>query len=343
MSKGRILYICGSINQTTQMQQIARELAEYEAYFTPYYGDHYVNLLRRLRLIEFSIGGYKLRQRCVDHLRAAGERLDIDGQSGGYDLVLTCTDLVVPRNVREGGQPVVLVQEGIMDPVTPVVKAIARWPNVVPRWLAGTAGTGLSRAYDRFCVASRGYLEHFVHNGAPREKLVVTGIPNFDDCRRYYDNDFPHRGYALCCTSDARETHKLDNRREFVERAVRIAGERQLIFKLHPNEDAERSTRELEEWAPGALVYASGSAAEMVANCDVLITQYSTLSFVGVALGKEVHSYFSNDELHRLLPEQNGRAAANIAGVCRTLLGQRPVAAVASSPNPARRTAREAA
>ena len=58
----------------------------------------------------------------------------------------------------------------------------------------------------------------------------------------------------------------------------------------------------------------------MVANCDVLITQYSSVVYVGIALGKEVHSYFDIEMLYRLLPLQHASAAKNIARVCRQFL-----------------------
>jgi hypothetical protein len=158
---------------------------------------------------------------------------------------------------------------------------------------------------------------------------VVTGMPNFDDCGRYYDNNFPHRNYVLACTSDARETLKGDDRRSFIASVLIASQGRKVIFKLHPNENVARATREIERWAPGALVYSTGSAEQMVANCDVLVTQYSSLAFVGMALGKEVHSYFEKGELERLLPVQNGRAAENIAEVCREMLeSPAPVRAV---------------
>jgi hypothetical protein len=72
--------------------------------------------------------------------------------------------------------------------------------------------------------------------------------------------------------------------------------------------------------APGAMVYTTGSAEEMIANCDVLITQFSSTAFVGLALGKETYSDFDMDELRRLMPVQNGSAAVNIADVCRRFL-----------------------
>ncbi|RPJ20588.1 MAG: hypothetical protein EHM26_05295, partial [Desulfobacteraceae bacterium] len=106
----------------------------------------------------------------------------------------------------------------------------------------------------------------------------------------------------------------------FIRRAVEIAGGRQLIFKLHPSENVKRATREIHRHAPGAMVFAIGSAEEMIANCDVLITRFSSTAFVGLALGKETYSDFDMDELRRLMPVQNGSAAFNIANVCRRFL-----------------------
>ena len=183
----RILYICGSINQTTQMHQVARQLPEHDAFYTPYYDDGTLDLLRRARMLEFTVLGYKLRDRCIAYLEEHGLPIDLHGQNGPYDLVLTCSDLVVPKNIRN--QRVVLVQEGILDPLGFSYRLCKRLP-FLPLWIAGTATTGLSGAYERFCVASQGYRDLFVRNGAPAERISVTGIPNFDDCKRFLDNDF---------------------------------------------------------------------------------------------------------------------------------------------------------
>jgi hypothetical protein len=321
-TRWKALFICGSLNQTRQMHQIAQALPECEAFFTSYYGDGFVELCRRLGLIDFTILGWPWRKKCMRYLRRHGLPMDHEGQRLGndYDLVITCSDVLVPRNVRD--RPVVAVQEGITDPEGFWFWARKVLPFVVPRWAAGTAWTGTSNQYTRMCVASEGYRDHFVRLGADPDKLVVTGIPNFDDCARYRANSFPLRDYVLVCTSDTRETLKFDNRRRFIQRAVAIAAGRPLVFKLHPNEDPERSTREIARWAPGAQVFHSGSAEEMVANAEVLICQYSTLAFVGLALGKEVHSYFDLDQLRRLLPVQGGGAATHIAQVCREVLAE---------------------
>src|SRR5262249_10085941 len=226
-----------------------------------------------------------------------------------------------PQNIR--GTRVVLVQEGMTDPEGFGFR-LRRLMPFLPVWIAGTAGTGTSGIYDRFCVASDGYRDLFVAKGAPADRIVVTGIPNFDDCATYRLNDFPHRDYVLVCTSDTRETFKRDDRAAFIRRCVEIAAGRPLIFKLHPNERIERNAREIERLAPGALVYTNGSAEEMVANCATLIVQYSTLAYVGLALGKDVHAYADLAVLRRLLPIQGGRAGERIAEVCREVL-QQPV------------------
>ena len=313
-----MLFICGSINQTTQMHAIARELSECAVRFTPYYGDTLGEIARRLGMVEMAILGNKRRGWCIEYLKDHDLPIDMHGREGQYDLVVDCTDVVVPRNIRR--VPIVLVQEGILDPPGWMSSLCKRF-RFLPRPLAGTALTGQSGAFDRFCVASAGYRDFFASEGIEPSKLVVTGIPNFDDCRRYLRNDFPHRGYVLVCTSDARETFKRDDRAALVRRALEIAHGRLVVFKLHPNEDHPRAEAEIRAIAPRALVYASGSAEEMIANAEVVVTQWSSTAFVALALEKELHSNFPIGELRRLAPVQNGgRAAGNIAQVCREVL-----------------------
>ncbi len=317
MPRKRILFICGSMNQTTQMHQIARELPEFEHSFTPYYCDPPLDYLRRLRLLEFAILGNRYIGRCLSYLKEHRLTLDFKGRTGDYDLVVTCQDLVVPRNIRD--KKTVLVQEGMTDPETWVYRLIRRF-RFLPRWLASTATTGMSDRYDKFCVASEGYKALFMRKGVRPEKIVVTGIPNFDNCARYLNNAFPHRHYVLVCTSDRRETYQYENRKRFILNATRIANGRPIIFKLHPNENVQRATREINRYAPGALVLHSGNTEEMIANCDVLITRYSSTVYVGLALAKEVYSDYDVEELRTLTPLQNASAAKNIAAVCRELL-----------------------
>ncbi|MFO0757337.1 MAG: hypothetical protein U0359_12650 [Byssovorax sp.] len=336
MTRKKILFICGSINQTTQMHQIAAQLPEHEHFYSPYYGDLHVDFMRWLGGIEYTIGGRKLRARCAAYLHEHGLNIDDGGRLHDYDLVFHCSDLVWPSNITH--RKVILVQEGMTDPPSvlfPIVKRL----DFLPRWMAGTSATGLSHKYTRFCVASEGYKELFVSHGVDPAKIEVTGIPNFDDCKRYYDNDFPHKNYVLVCTSDVREVFWYEDRKGFIEKAKRIAAGRKLIFKLHPNEKLPRATDEIARWAPGSLVYTTGSAEQMVANCDVLVCQYSSLAHIGMALGKEVHSFFDIDELRKLKPLQHGMGAKNIAAVARRLLGE-PEPVVAEPPPPPRPSTR---
>jgi hypothetical protein len=270
--------------------------------------------------MEFTIIGEKLASRCRRYLEENCLAIDYRGKNGPYDLVLTCSDVYMQKNIRKCR--VVLVQEGITDPETFAFRLVTRF-RFLPLWLAGTAATSLSDAYRTFCVASEGYRDFFVKKGARSDKIVVTGIPNFDDCQRYRTNTFPHRNYVLVCTSPLREVFRGEDREAFIRRAVEIAAGRPLIFKLHPNENARRAVAEIEKLAPGAPVFTAGSAEEMIANCDVLVTRFSSTAFVGLALGKETYSDFDMDEMRRLMPVQNSSAAANIAAVCRETLEER--------------------
>jgi len=317
----RVLFICGSPNQTGQMIQIARALPEVEAWFTPYYSDwpHHVALLKSGRL-EPAINGLKRRGICADELNAQGLRIDLGAERNDYDVWVCPNDACIPLGLSR--TPWILVQEGIME--QPNWRTwVWRKTRLMPRPLATTAVFGLTRRYDKFCVASEGYRKQFLAEGIAPEKLVVTGIPNFDDFARFRDNDFPHHGYVLVCTSDGRETMMAVDRPALLKRSVEIAAGRQLIFKLHPNERVERATREILAIAPKALVFADGNAEEMVANCEVLITEHSSLTFCGLALGKEVHTNLPLEQVQALLPVQNRRAAEEIAGVIRGLLRER--------------------
>ena len=62
-------------------------------------------------------------------------------------------------------------------------------------------------------------------------------------------NDFPYRDYVLVATSDRRETYNYENRKRFIQKANGIAAGRRIIFKFHPNENAERACREVERHA----------------------------------------------------------------------------------------------
>jgi hypothetical protein len=317
-SMGNILFICGSLNQTTQMYAIARNLMkENQCYFTHYYGDGIIDLAARMGWLDFTVLGGRHKRETEEFFSRNKLSVDAKGITWKYDLVVTCSDLLIQKNIR--GKRMVLIQEGITEPEG-VMYHMVKWLKL-PRYLANTATSGLSNEYDIFCVASEGYAELFVRKGVREEKIAVTGIPNFDNLKNSINNDFPFHGYVLVATSPLRETFRYDDRRAFIRRCTEIAGKRSLLFKLHPLENIQRAIREIREIAPAATVYAYGNINQMIANAEAVITQQSTCTFVAIALGKEVHTNLSIDDLKRLIPIQNeGTSAEHIAQICERAL-----------------------
>lgn len=320
LKKGKILFIGGSVNQTSMLHKVSKYLKDdYEIYFSQYYADGYIDILAQNGLLDWSIlgPGSNFQKDTNNYIRENNLNVDYKGLNHTYDLVVTGSDLIVPKNIKN--KRMILVQEGMTDPKNYAFYLVKYMG--FPRWIASTSTNGLSDAYDYFCVASEGYREHFLNNGVNSEKIIVTGIPNYDDLQKYSMNNFPHKNFVLAATSDARETFKIENRKKTIQDALKIANGRQLIFKLHPNENQSRAKSEINKYAPEALVFTKGNVHEMIANCDVLITQFSTVVYTGIALSKEVHSEFSVDELKNLTPIQNnGKSAENIAKVCRNLI-----------------------
>jgi hypothetical protein len=320
-TRPQVLFICGNHNHTTMMHAVASELRDCDRYFTPYYCDPGTTLdwMRRYGLLEFVALGYRYREQCLVYLAKHGLAIDLDGTRRNYDLVVTCSDLLVPSNLA--GTPLVGVQEGMIDPQLFWWKVMQRLPWLkLPRWAAGTACTGLSHGYERYCVASEGYRRDFIERGCDPARIVVTGLPNFDAFAMHIKPGHWIRGHVLAATSDGRETFRRDDRKRFIRRAVEIAAGRPLVFKFHPNERMDRAIDEVRRWAPGARYVTTGSGEELAANCAELVTEWSTLAYVGLALGKPTHSYRDLEKHRHMVPLQHGKAAVNIAAVCREVI-----------------------
>ena len=318
LPRKKILFVIGSPNQTSQMHQIASELSDYDCYFTQIYSKHpAIRFAMRRGLLDTTILAGEFKRKGDAYLKQYGLRNDYARSIYGhdYDLVVLCSDLLVTKELRK--IKTVFVQEGMTDPVTSWGK-LTHWLGLPGYFARNTAFNGCSNICDIYCAASPGYKEQFGRMGTDAEKIVVTGIPNYDNAAKLLDNDFPHHGYVMVATSDIRECFNRDDRPAFIRDCVRIAGGRQLIFKLHPNEIKERAIAEIREGAPSALIYVDGNTDQMIANCDELITQFSTVVYTGIALGKPVHSYFDVEKLKKLAPVQNGGVSASrIADICR--------------------------
>ena len=85
--------------------------------------------------------------------------------------------------------------------LTGLVKAFG-----LPAYLTGdTSLNGSTNICDIYCAASEGYKNYFANYGTDPSKLVVTGIPNYDNQRQFMNNDFPLHNYVRVATSDMRE------------------------------------------------------------------------------------------------------------------------------------------
>lgn len=317
MNKPKILFIGGSLNQTTIMHQISKELLECDAYFTPYFASGPLWLMTKLKMLEFTIMGGEFKRKTLEYIKSNNLKLDFEGRNDDYDLVLTSQDLIVPRNIKKF--KTILVQEGMTDP--PDWRYHVTRFLGLGRWCASTSMTGLSHMYDYFCVASEGFREQFIERGVNPNKIRVTGIPNFDNLEKFRNLEFEYKNFVLVATSDVRETTKYENRKKFLLNAKKIAGDKQIIVKLHPNELVKKRTAEVKKYLPEALVYHGVSIDPMIANCDVLITRFSSTIFPALALGKEVYCNIDLTEIKRLFPIQNGGTSAKvIANIARELL-----------------------
>ena len=319
MKKKKILFTIGSPNQTSQMHQISSFLSdEYDCWFSQFYPDYeFEKMPLRAGLLENSIMSGHFKEKADKYLADHGLQSDYMAEKNDYDMTVFCTDLIVPRKLRK--TKTVWVQEGMIDELTSWSKVV-KASRFIPRYLAmGTSLNGSSNLCDINCVGSEGYKNFFEKMGTDRDKMIITGIPNFDNIPQFINNDFPLRDYVLVATSDIRECFRKDDRIGFLNNCKTIVGDRPVIFKLHPNELKDRAFAEIRQvFGDDAVIYTDGDSNHMVANCQELITQFSTLVYVGIVLGKKVHSYFDLNDLYRLVPQQNGGTSARkIAEICQ--------------------------
>jgi hypothetical protein len=313
----KILFITGSINQTSQMHQISSHLGDYDCWFSQVFPDS-AFLKATMKLTPFANGTVladHFRVRSESYLHQYGLQIDYMGNKNNYDLVMYCSDMVIADKFKQ--TKTIWVQEGMIDkrtPLTGVVKAL----GLPPYFTGDTSLNGSTNVCDIYCAASEGYKDCFSKHGTDASKLIVTGIPNYDNHRQFLNNDFPFHNYVMVATTDMRETCRFENRRAFIKKAVKMAAGRPMLFKLHPNEKVDRAEAEIRKYSPaGTLIFHNGNTSHMIANCSELITQYSTVVYTGIALGKKVSSYFDVDDLKRLAPVQNGGTSAKkIARVC---------------------------
>jgi hypothetical protein len=317
----KILLLTGSLNQTSQMVEISKHLNAHDCWFSQVFTNSIIlnTVLKYTPVLDGTVLSDKFKIKAEQYLNLHGLQIDQEGVKNTYDLVVCCTDMVFPDKFKN--TKTVWVQEGMIDKRT-VLSALVQALGLPAYFSSDTSLNGSTNICDIYCTASEGYKKYLTKYGTDPRKLIVTGIPNFDNDRQFLNNDFPHHNYVMVATSDAREIYHYDNRPLFIKRAVKIANGRQMLFKLHPNENFERAEAEIKKYAPaGTLIYNCGNTNHMIANCCELVTQYSTVVYAGISMGKKVHSYFNVDELRQLSPWQNGGISAkNIAQICNSYI-----------------------
>jgi hypothetical protein len=170
-----------------------------DAWFTPYYSDHLHHLvLTKLGFVEPAINGYRRRGICADELNAQGLR----STSVPSGTSTTSGSVPTTRSSPRASRPLPGSWSRRASWSSPTAHVgLAAYP-LMPRPLATHRHLRADQALHPFCVASEGYRKQFLAEGSSRRSWWSPAIPNFDDFARFSDNDFPHRGYVLVCTSD---------------------------------------------------------------------------------------------------------------------------------------------
>ena len=98
----KILFITGSINQTTQMHQIANELPEFDCWFSQLFTDNTTlnTIINKTTLLSGTVLSTKFRLISEEYLQKHALQIDFRAQKNKYDLVVFCTDLIVPPRMR---------------------------------------------------------------------------------------------------------------------------------------------------------------------------------------------------------------------------------------------------
>ncbi len=167
ISAPQVLFVCGADRQTHEMHRIAQQLSDCRVWFTPYYGGTVLTMLRELGMLERTIAGNRLGEECLGYLRNHHLPIDLDGRRARYDLVVTCSDLVLARNTR--ARRVVVVHNGRLGVSHLLGSRIA---HRLSRWLG--------QSPSRWCVTSEADRESLHRLGFPGERITVIGSAGND-------------------------------------------------------------------------------------------------------------------------------------------------------------------
>src|SRR5437764_888906 len=99
----KILFITGSMNRTSQMYQISRHLADFDCWFSQLFPDTGLlkTLVKYTNLADGTIIANHFRTKSEKYLQQQGVQIDYEGNKHKYELVVFCTDMIVPKKFRQ--------------------------------------------------------------------------------------------------------------------------------------------------------------------------------------------------------------------------------------------------
>lgn len=322
--KKNILCLVGSRNQTTQLHQIAQHLEQdYNIFYSQIFGEgFFYKAMAETGLFDNTVLGRdsSFTLASQEYIRQHDLNYDYRGTTKNidYDLALLSTDMIVPKSFKK--IKTIWVQEGMIDPINNFSKLVKKI-NLPPYTTANTSLNGTTNIADIYCAMSKGYKDYFSELGTNKNKILVTGVPNFDNIASLNQTTYHEKGFVLVATSDIRELGGNDDRIHLIKKCVDIARGKKIIFKPHPNENIERIKSEIYSVIPHATIITEPIIDTLIAHCDTLITQYSSCVYIGLTLGKKVYSYFPIEELESKKPVQNGgKSSEIIANITREFL-----------------------
>jgi hypothetical protein len=314
-TKKNIICLGGSRNQTSQLHLIASYLEEdYNVYYSQIFGEgFFYKVAAEIGFFDNTVLGRdsSFTKASQEYIKKHQLNYDYRGTSKGiqYDLALLSTDMIVPQSFKK--IKTVWIQEGMIDPINSFGRLVKKFG--LPAYAtASTALNGTSNIADLYFSMSHGYKKYFTDFGTDSHKILVTGVPNFDNIESVLNSSYPENGFVLVATSDIRELGGNDDRIYLIREAIKIANGRKIIFKPHPNENIQRVISEIKSVLPEATIITEPIIDTLIAHCDVLITQYSSCVYQGLVLGKQVYSYFPIDELESKKPIQNNGTSGKI-------------------------------
>src|ERR1700749_455225 len=100
--KNKILFITGSLNQTSQMHQICRFQPEFDCWFSQVFSDSQTSdfLLKRTTVLNETVMAGQFRESTEKYLRQHGLQIDYKALKNKYEMVVFCSDMVVPPRLR---------------------------------------------------------------------------------------------------------------------------------------------------------------------------------------------------------------------------------------------------